>query len=130
MHGWIVAESLWVAKNSQDGLSPLRIIVSTVDSPLHQFGKFLHNIIHDAIPKTESHIINSFDLVDKLSHLRCDNNFKLLSLDVVSLFTNIPLDLALENENKMGSYKEKMQYSERGILSGYLLCFEFHIFLV
>ena len=29
--------------------------------------------------------------------MRCNNNFKLLSLDVVSLFTNIPLDLALES---------------------------------
>ncbi|XP_011867795.1 PREDICTED: uncharacterized protein LOC105561973 [Vollenhovia emeryi] len=76
---------------------PLRIIVSSVDSPLYAFSAFLHNIIKSSIPKPESHILNSFDLVNKLNGLHIQETHDLISLDVVSLFTNIPLDLAEES---------------------------------
>ncbi|XP_011858857.1 PREDICTED: uncharacterized protein LOC105556380 [Vollenhovia emeryi] len=76
---------------------PLRIIVSSVDSPLYAFSVFLHNIIKLSIPKPESHILNSFDLVNKLNGLHIQETHDLISLDVVSLFTNIPLNLAEES---------------------------------
>src|SRR5580765_2372334 len=76
---------------------PLRIIVSSVNSPLHSIATFLHNIIHGSIPKAHSHIDNSFELVDKLTGLHIEDNYKLISLDVVSLFTNIPVELAMES---------------------------------
>ena len=76
---------------------PLRIIVSTKDSPLHIFAGFLHNLIYNSIPKAKSYIANSFQLVDKLKDTYIDDKHVLISLDVVSLFTNIPVDLALES---------------------------------
>ncbi|KMQ86230.1 hypothetical protein RF55_14846 [Lasius niger] len=42
---------------------PLRIIVSSVNSPLHSIATFLH-IIHASISKAHSHIDNSLELVD------------------------------------------------------------------
>lgn len=76
---------------------PLRIIVSSKNSPLYPLSKFLHKIIYDSIPKTQSYIYNSFDLVNKLKYIRIENDYKLISLDVTSLFTNLPLDLAEES---------------------------------
>ncbi|XP_020292953.1 protein tipE-like [Pseudomyrmex gracilis] len=49
------------------------------------------------IPLTDSHINNSFDLVYKLGNVVVQPNDVLLSLDVVSLFTNIPIDLVMRS---------------------------------
>jgi len=45
---------------------PFRIIVSSINSPLYSLAMFLHNIIIKTIPKVDSHIKNSFELVKKL----------------------------------------------------------------
>ncbi|KAG5344338.1 GBLP protein, partial [Acromyrmex charruanus] len=73
-----------------------RIIVSSIGSPLYALASF-HNTMFKTIPKAESYIKNSFQLVDGLK----DDNYKLISLDVVSLFTNIPTDIVLDciNDN-------------------------------
>jgi len=39
---------------------PCRIIVSSINTPLHPLTAFLHNIIYDTIPRTHSHVANSF----------------------------------------------------------------------
>jgi len=46
---------------------------------------------------SQSHIENSFELVKKLTNAHIDDEFSLISLDVVSLFTNIPIDLAIKS---------------------------------
>ncbi|XP_011859689.1 PREDICTED: uncharacterized protein LOC105557131 [Vollenhovia emeryi] len=84
---------------------PLRIIVSSVDSPLYSFSFFLHNIIKSStIPKPQSHILNSYDLVNKLNGRHIQETHDLISLDVVSLFTNIPLDLAEDSITTRWTY--------------------------
>ncbi|KYQ53742.1 hypothetical protein ALC60_07325 [Trachymyrmex zeteki] len=45
---------------------PLRIIVSSIDSPLYALATFLHNILFKTIPKADSYIKNSFQFVEKL----------------------------------------------------------------
>ena len=52
------------------------------------------------IPEAPSRVDNSFQLVRKLRGKHLDPGRKLISLDVVSLFTNIPIDLALESISK------------------------------
>lgn len=74
---------------------PLRIIVSSINSPLYNLSLFLHKLIYDNVPKAASRVINSFHLVSKLSTAKIEEHYKLISLDAVSLFTNIPLDLAI-----------------------------------
>jgi len=76
---------------------PYRIIISSVDSPLYSLATFLHGLIKDNILNTFSHIENSFQLIDKLKGSHIDNNHIFISLDVISLFTNIPIDLAIES---------------------------------
>lgn len=43
-----------------------------------------------------SHILNSFYLIEELSKVTIEVHFELISLDVVSLFINVPLDLTID----------------------------------
>lgn len=56
----------------------------------------MNNIIQKSIPSPHSHVLNSFHLIEKLSKVRVEKHYELISLDVISLFTNIPLDLAID----------------------------------
>lgn len=94
---------------------PLRIIVSSINSLLHNFAAYLHNILHDNLPNSKSYIANSFELVKKLNNLHVEDHFKLISLDVVSLFTNVPIDLIIGDVAKrwyLLKEKIKMPYFE------------------
>ena len=79
----------------QKSSCPLKIIVSSIGSPLYSLATYLHNILFKTIPKADSHIKNSFQLVEKLKRLRPTGDHKLISLDVTSLFTNVPIDIAI-----------------------------------
>ncbi|XP_011868003.1 PREDICTED: uncharacterized protein LOC105562081, partial [Vollenhovia emeryi] len=76
---------------------PLRIIVSSVNSPLFNIADFLHKIIQKNIDPPKSHIQNSFQLVDELCNIELEPNYQLASLDVISLFTNVPLDSVIHS---------------------------------
>jgi len=55
-------------------------------------------------PTADSYIENSFELVNGLRNVHLEENYKLISLDVVSLFTNIPVDLAMESVSNRWNY--------------------------
>jgi len=74
-----------------------RIIVSSIDSPLYSLANFLQDIITKNIPKSVSHIDNSFQLVKQLNGSNLENGIDLISLDAISLFTNISVELAIES---------------------------------
>lgn len=57
---------------------------------------YLHKIMFKSFPTAHSHILNSFQLVN-ISDIFINDNFTLISLDVVSLFTNIPIELAIDS---------------------------------
>ncbi|KYN16704.1 hypothetical protein ALC57_11022, partial [Trachymyrmex cornetzi] len=64
--------------------NPLRIIVSSINSPLYQLSLFLHNVIHSSIPKIFSLVEDGFHLVDKLNGTFCeDRKGKLNFLDTI-----------------------------------------------
>jgi len=77
-----------------------RLIVSSIDSPFYSLAYFLHKIIVSKEFYTTSHIENSIQLIEKLKNVKLDDRHVLLSLDVISLFTNIPLDLAVDSVSK------------------------------
>jgi len=80
---------------------PLRIIISSIDSPLHNLAEFLQNILNQSLPTALSHLRNGSDLTKKLVNFRFSDDSSLVSLDVVSLFTNVPVDMVLDilNDN-------------------------------
>jgi len=79
----------------------LRIIISSNDNTLYSLASFLHKIrnnsIHENITEACSYIKDSFELMEKLSDVRIENNYTLISLDVISLFINVPFNLAIES---------------------------------
>jgi len=84
---------------------PLRIIVSSVNTTLYSLAKFLNKIISDNIPRSESQVKNSFELYHILSNKIIPDSRILCSF--VSLFTNIPLDLAINSIAKRWEYLER-----------------------
>ncbi|KYN17971.1 DNA repair and recombination protein pif1, mitochondrial [Trachymyrmex cornetzi] len=89
--------------------TPFRIIVSSIGSPLHMLVSFLQNILVVSLPEANSYIKNSFQLIDNnLKGMHIKDNYKLISLDVISLFTNVPMDLAVDCINEKWSHISKM----------------------
>ena len=84
-----------IHKNAKD--PPLRPIISTIPSPTYELSKELNNIIKLYIPKTYS--INStkeFIAILTGHNNKIPSEKLLASLDVQSLFTNVPLDEAID----------------------------------
>jgi len=71
--------------------------VSSVNTTLHPFAKLLSKIISDNVPRSANQIKNSYELYNALSNRFIPETHILASFDVVSLFTNVPLDLALNS---------------------------------
>jgi len=76
--------------------TPFRIIVSSVNTALYSLASFLHRIISDSLQHMNGHTTNSFKIYNSLSGKTIGDTDVLLSLDVTSLFTNVPLDLAMD----------------------------------
>ena len=68
---------------------------NAVTSPSYILSKFYHDILKNIVCERESHIINSTDFVNKIKQYKIPENYKLVSFDVKSLFTNIPLKLVI-----------------------------------
>lgn len=75
---------------------PLRPIVSCIQSPFYQMSKYLVNILSKIVGKNKYHIKDSFQFQRSIKHLKVPENHILASFDVVSLYTCIPIDLAIK----------------------------------
>lgn len=74
---------------------PLRPIVACVNTAVYNLSKYFSDIIHNVIGKTERYVKNSLDLKESLKEVRLPRNHILVSLDVKSLFTNVPKELVI-----------------------------------
>lgn len=79
---------------------PLRPIVSCIQSPFNELAKFQKNILNKVAYKNQFYIKNSFDFKDKIKDITLPKDYILVSLDVVSLYTNIPIQLAIKSIEK------------------------------
>jgi len=86
--------------------TPFRIIVSSVNTALYSLASFLQDIISESLENSNKHTMNSFGLYNSLSGRQVRDSDMLISLDVISLFTNVPLDLAFESISKRWTYIE------------------------
>lgn len=75
---------------------PLRPISSSVKVPCYQLSRYLGSILKHLISK-DINVKNSLELKEKLCAISLDENDIIVSFDVVSLFTNIPIHLAINN---------------------------------
>ena len=74
---------------------PLRSVVSTIRTAEYNLAKYLVKIINDAMPTT--YMLNSTgSFVNQISSFDFKPSNVLISYDVVSLFTNIPLNSTID----------------------------------
>ena len=61
---------------------------------------FFANFLQKNLKPPASHIDNSLKLRDKINNIKIPSVFDIISLDVVSLFTNIPENLVVQSIEK------------------------------
>src|SRR5690606_5479908 len=74
----------------------LRPIVDFPTSPLYGLAKYLHFILQPLTGQRSSHVSDSKHFVQKLKPLVLAEEEAMVSLDVISLYTNTPVELALQ----------------------------------
>jgi len=97
---------------------PFRIIVSSINTALYSLASYLQDIISNSLEHTMSNVANSFELYKSLHNKKIRDNDVLISLDVTSLFTNVPLDLAIDSiSRRWPSIQQKTKISKNEFLS-------------
>ena len=81
-------------KSTSSPVPPLRSIVSSIDAYNYKLAKYLCNLLLHHLPDTYT-ISDSFSFVNELKSVDMSNKF-MVSFDVVSLFTNIPLKESID----------------------------------
>jgi hypothetical protein len=84
-------------KVHKDGY-PIRPIISTIGSYQYQLSKYLARAIREARPQANSYIKDSFEFVKKIKDIVLDKEkeYIMCSFDVESLYTNVPVEEAIE----------------------------------
>ena len=72
---------------------PLRPITSFIGSPLYNLSELLSKSMQKTVGHIEYHIKDSFEFKSKISNTYIPNNFTIISLDAVSMYTNISWNL-------------------------------------
>ena len=74
---------------------PLRPIVSAIGSPTYALAKHLTFLLQPYIGQTDTYVKDSTHFISKIKDLTLEENDRLVSFDVVSLFTKVPLNDAM-----------------------------------
>ncbi|XP_050512088.1 uncharacterized protein LOC126888113 [Diabrotica virgifera virgifera] len=93
IHNAVAPKIYGLPKTHKEGM-PLRPIVSCIQSPFENLSKYLKNIISNVINKNPHYLKDADDLKSKLKNIHLPQEYKLVSLDVVSLYTNVPIAFA------------------------------------
>jgi hypothetical protein len=110
----IISKATYEKLYSSDGLSPrfhglpkihkpeipFRLIVSFVNTPTYRVSSFLAKILSPVVGNTENTVKNSCHFAEFVRGKSLKADQVLVSFDVVSLFTNIPIDLAIKVATK------------------------------
>lgn len=72
---------------------PLRPIVSCIGSPTYKLSKRINSILKQCLKMSQSYIKDSIELREKIKNVVIPDDYIMISLDVISLFTNTPYEL-------------------------------------
>ena len=76
--------------------TPLRLIVDYTGTIMYETSRELAVILGPLVGLTQHHAKNSKELAEDISGIMIDDGEEFVSHDVISLFTNTPIDKALE----------------------------------
>ena len=105
---------------------PLRPIVSLVNSPTYAISGYLARILSPVVGNTDYTVKNSCEFADFIRDKTLNACEELVSFDVVSLFTKIPVDLAVkvaeERLREDASLGQRTSLPVRGYYSSTVFC--------
>ena len=71
--------------------TPLRPIVSAIGSPTYELAKYLASLLKPHIGRTDTYVKDSTHFIEQLKAIKLQTDDRLVSFDVVSLFTKVPV---------------------------------------
>ena len=74
---------------------PLRPIVDFRHSPTYNLAKYLSNLLKKLTIEHPSSLVNSYQFIEKIKTRNIPDGYKMVSFDVTSLFTKVPMDVTL-----------------------------------
>ncbi|XP_049868146.1 uncharacterized protein LOC126368293 [Pectinophora gossypiella] len=104
---------------------PLRPIVSQINTPTYDLAKHVARVLQNLVGHTSSFVRDSRQFVDFLSRMNVEKEEVMVSFDVESLFTNVPVQECLEVvKKKLHDNNIPMEYAklvEHCLLSSYFV---------
>ncbi|XP_041989067.1 uncharacterized protein LOC121740442 [Aricia agestis] len=90
---------------------PLRPIVSQIDSPTYNLAKHVAGVLRPLVGKTPSFVKDSVHFRDIVKSMRLEPGDTMVSFDVESLFTNVPVKDCIEViKNKLCDHELPKEY--------------------
>ena len=74
----------------------MRTIASFCGSPTYQLSKYITNLLNPLSDESRHKLQSTENLIDAIKTIQIPDDHKLVSFDVKSLFTSIPLQMALD----------------------------------
>jgi Reverse transcriptase (RNA-dependent DNA polymerase) len=112
--------------------TPLRPVVSCIGTTLHPLAKQLVNILNPLQTTIQSSIKNSKEFVDRIKTVQITNQTKLVSLDVVNLFTSVPIQEAISHVESLletnNNWKDKTKLTAQQVIELTSYCLNSTIF--
>ena len=86
-----------LSKNDTDSVEqlPLRPVISNIGTATYELSKYLASLLKP-IAKSRFTIDSTKDFVHKIRKQKIKDNYEMISFDVVSLFTSVPLDFTID----------------------------------
>ena len=102
---------------------PMRPIVSFCGSPTYELSKYLTTILKPFTDESKHKLQSTEDFINTIRTIQIPVNHKLVSFDVKSLFTSIPLQLALQcTETAIKRSTTKLPIPTQDIMELLTLC--------
>ncbi|XP_047020588.1 uncharacterized protein LOC124630667, partial [Helicoverpa zea] len=105
--------------------APLRPIVSQIDSPTYRLAQHLAKVLSPLRGNTAAYVKDSYHFVSEIKHLQLADNETMVSFDVQSLFTCLPVEDCIKIvSKKLAENNMPTEYAEllkHCLTSGYLL---------
>ena len=76
--------------------TPLRPIINTIGSPTYNLAKYLAKLLKPLVGKNNSFVKDSTTWVEEVSKENLNEEDKIMSFNVVSMYTKIPIDEAID----------------------------------